>query len=1116
MSARRATNCLAICIVAAWPMQTLAQSAIATDGTLGASVALDGLDVDIPAELGQTRGGNLFHSFERFNINTGGSATFTGPDGLNHVISRVTGGTISAIDGTLASRIEGADVWLINPAGVLFGPDARLNVPAGFHVSTANELRFGDGSTFSASNPGGSTLTIAEPASFGFLGTTPGPIGLFGAALNLRSEQALSLVGGDIGIIGNGDSSLLARDGSIRLAAVEGAGSVSLDPNEPLPPGRRAITLIEQASISTAGARGGPIVVDGGTIAVREGSEIRTVRFGEGISDNHVIVRADSLTLDDGLISTSTLSVGDAGDLNVDTAQLALINGGLLESGTFSEGNAGAITIDANEISVIGAGASGDTGIIASAGPGSTGNAGRIQIDTQELTLRDGGAIESGTSTSGQAGAIRVDATSVLIERGDTVRPTGLFTDAGLSATSDAGLIQVHAENLTLNDGGSIASETNGNANGGTVQIVADRLLLDGRFGVGTSIRADARSSSQGDAGQVQIHAGSIDLLRGGGIRAETSAGGSAGRIDIVADRLTLDAEDDSVTRISVSTSPNSTGAGGRLVLDIGALDVRGGATLSGGTSGTGRAGTIIVTADTLRIDSDGADGQTGILSQTGFDASGGGGLIQVTATDIELFGSGQIGTSTFGSGNAGSIIIDTNSLVSDGQGIGTGGINSTSSTFSTGGSGAIDVHADEIGLRNGGSINTTMFGQGDSQGISIRVGSLTIDGADGGAITAVSSSTGAGTIGDAGDIMINAGSITVLGDGQIDSDTNGAGNGGTINIIADEILLDGRGTNFLAGILSESGGDATGAGGVINITAGSLEVRDSIRIASRTFSGAPAGQVNIAADHIIVDGSNGFDTSISSEASSFGGSAGQIDISAGNLDLRRGGRITSSTFGSGNAGAVAINGGTIRLTGQSTIESSSLLAGGSAGDIRIFAKQILAQDSSIRTTGAGAAGGRIDTTARQAIRFTNSEITTSGDLPAPGASILTLTAPFIEILAASRMLSLAGDTPAVPNGGIRTGAALVAGVITVISDDSEIAASTDVDVQGLDSEFGSGLQLSEATTIDIDRLLSAACAIQGDSDATSSFARAGQAQPSSPTGMLFSGAAVNEPKAEC
>jgi filamentous hemagglutinin family protein len=149
---------------------------VATDGTLGAKVRLTGRDVKIPARLGQVRGKNLFHSFQRFGIDTGGKVTFTGPDGLKNVIGRVTGGEPSRINGTLASRVSGADLWLLNPAGILFGPDARLDVPGSFHASTADELRFADGAVFSALDPQGSVLSVAEPQAFGFLRAKPAGI----------------------------------------------------------------------------------------------------------------------------------------------------------------------------------------------------------------------------------------------------------------------------------------------------------------------------------------------------------------------------------------------------------------------------------------------------------------------------------------------------------------------------------------------------------------------------------------------------------------------------------------------------------------------------------------------------------------------------------------------------------------------------------------------------------------------------------------------------------------------------------------------------------------------------------------------------------------------------
>jgi filamentous hemagglutinin family protein len=176
-----------------------ASAEVSTDGTLGRRVRLTGREVEVGAELGRLRGRNLFHSFERFGVERGGRVTFTGPRGLDNVISRVTGGEASRIDGTLASRVEGADVWLVNPSGIVFGPGARLDVPGSFHVSTADELRFEDGAAFSARDPSGSTLSVAAPEAFGFLGGAPTGIVVSGSRLDRpgpRRPQATRLPGG--------------------------------------------------------------------------------------------------------------------------------------------------------------------------------------------------------------------------------------------------------------------------------------------------------------------------------------------------------------------------------------------------------------------------------------------------------------------------------------------------------------------------------------------------------------------------------------------------------------------------------------------------------------------------------------------------------------------------------------------------------------------------------------------------------------------------------------------------------------------------------------------------------------------------------------------------------
>src|SRR5438876_1540613 len=130
-----------------WP----GSAQIIRDGTLGPpGGALSGPTYQIPAELGQKVGPNLFHSFSQFNINNGEAATFTGPNDVQNVLSRVTGGGASWIDGMLRCTIPGANFYLINPSGVMFGPEAALDVSGSFTVTTANYLKLADGGRFDA------------------------------------------------------------------------------------------------------------------------------------------------------------------------------------------------------------------------------------------------------------------------------------------------------------------------------------------------------------------------------------------------------------------------------------------------------------------------------------------------------------------------------------------------------------------------------------------------------------------------------------------------------------------------------------------------------------------------------------------------------------------------------------------------------------------------------------------------------------------------------------------------------------------------------------------------------------------------------------------------------
>lgn len=165
------------------------QAQITLDGSLGPRGPLSGPNYAIPHDVGQSRGRNLFQSFGQFNIQRGESATFTGPTSIRNILSRVTGGQSSTIDGTLRSTIPGAHLYLLNPSGVLFGPNATLDVQGSFHISTADYLRLADGTRFVARLSDTTTLSVAPPAAFGFLGPTAAPITVQGSALSVPREK---------------------------------------------------------------------------------------------------------------------------------------------------------------------------------------------------------------------------------------------------------------------------------------------------------------------------------------------------------------------------------------------------------------------------------------------------------------------------------------------------------------------------------------------------------------------------------------------------------------------------------------------------------------------------------------------------------------------------------------------------------------------------------------------------------------------------------------------------------------------------------------------------------------------------------------------------------------
>ncbi|MCG5060680.1 MAG: filamentous hemagglutinin N-terminal domain-containing protein [Limnoraphis sp. WC205] len=177
------------------------------------NVNIRGINSDAPGgaatlriDGGAVRGGNLFHSFQEFNIREGRGAYFSNPDNIINILTRVTGGNISEILGTLGV-LGNANLFLINPAGIVFGPNARLDVGGSFFATTADGILFENGFEFAASNPEAPPLLTINM-----------PLGL-----NIR-ENPGAIVNQTVAT-GRGSSGLV----QVKANEVEIAGDLSID-----------------------------------------------------------------------------------------------------------------------------------------------------------------------------------------------------------------------------------------------------------------------------------------------------------------------------------------------------------------------------------------------------------------------------------------------------------------------------------------------------------------------------------------------------------------------------------------------------------------------------------------------------------------------------------------------------------------------------------------------------------------------------------------------------------------------------------------------------------------------------------------------------------------------
>jgi len=678
--------CSANCAIGQSPVPS-AIAQITPDGTLpnNSSVTRESNIFNITG--GTSAGNNLFHSFEQFSVPTGSTAYFNNAVDIQNIISRVTGKSISNIDGLIQANGT-ANLFLMNPNGIIFGPNASLNIGGSFLATTASSFKFPDGSFFGAtpSSQDQPLLTITAPVGLN-MGSNPGTIQVQGpgheikyedltkegerprfdtsfTGLQVKPGKTLALVGGNVSLKGG---VLTSEAGRIEIGSFDSNQLVNLVPVQEGwklgyegTPSFRDILFSGKAFVNTTGDGSGSIAVAGRNINFTSQSILLADTLGDK-NGGEISIVGDSIVFNQSSISSNTFSSGNAGQIKLDANNIKIENKSSASIQTGNRGDAGNINIRANSLTIESesalasitqansTGKAGDINItvkgplaIASAGivtdTFGTGNAGKISINANSLRIEDS-RVSSTVVNASQAGEINLNVADSLAIKGTDIT-------TGTSGTGDAGKISINANSFQFEDGG-VQSNTEKNSTGkaGEINInVADSLELSNNAGISTD------SLSQGDAGKIDIRANSF-LLENSGVGSNTQGSGTAkaGEMNItVADQFTIKTAGAQTNTLNNVTAGDLKVRAKTLVLDNGGgLEVL--------STGNGDAGNLTIVADTIKLERDSA-----IRATT---TSANGGNLQLNVAKLLLLrGSSRIsasgGTENAG-GNGGNITIN-------------------------------------------------------------------------------------------------------------------------------------------------------------------------------------------------------------------------------------------------------------------------------------------------------------------------------------------------------------------------------------------------------------------------------------------------------------------------
>ncbi len=748
-----------------FPLSTLgclipiaAQGQVTPDGTTSTTVNQNGNNFSI--EQGDRVGDNLFHSFNEFSVPTLGSAVFNNAGDIANIFSRVTGSSISSIDGLLGANGT-ANLFLINPNDIIFGENASLNLGGSFFASTADSLLFEGNTEFSAvdpqappllevsipigarfrDNPSPITIEKQPPGSADFDPAPSFDDNLFG--LRVPDRKSFALAGGDITADGGG---IVAVGGRIELGAAGESGTIGINFEDdnisfsfPDDLARANISLINNAGFLVSGSGGGDIAITANNIEILEGSGLFA-----------------------GIFEGSQLPNSQGGDIILDAKENIRI---------------ASSTSDASEITnQVGNIQAGDLLV----GITTQGSAGNILFNSNTFEGNGNFTISSVTSGVGDAGQININAQESVSFIGNGVNSSGVLSAVGATATGNGGDVSIQTSALSISDA-SILLSTIGNGDTGNLRIEADDSIT-----VSGISQFQSTGFGNGNAGNIVINAPNAEIT----FENPTTLVGT------------------SVAAIApfLEASPE--------LLELG--DILGIPRISSGSSGD-----ITVTGRTLSL-SDGTRFVTSTEGQATNDSLANAGNINIKVSDsFVLSSNSQLLSSTAGQGNAGNVNINAGGQVSfEGNENGTStSIRTTvellSDVLAEGFTkvrqgGDINITANSVSLTNGSQVLSNVFSSGDAGDINIFSNNIEFNGGDDGILTGLFASVQLGATGKGGNILVGNEQFPVqqliLDNGaQIVANTFGEGNAGNLSVFANNIDINGSGDSF-SGLFAEVG----------------------------------------------------------------------------------------------------------------------------------------------------------------------------------------------------------------------------------------------------------------------------------------------------------------------